>query len=147
MAEKISDFRTRLDKVKKVKSKILSEIDELVSDYKGELKQCLSSNSEGYEVSLKSIFVLLNLKEYINQEGTFLSCEYKNPDIDTIYYTVADRYLNVWLNKEYHFARLFVLKTEEVGYNVFSFLNEWYFGHEFTDAIDEIIYEKKSNDI
>ena len=67
--------------------------------------------------------------------------EAKYNDKDIVIYMVSDRNLDIWLQKDYSFVENYLLKAEEAGYNIFSILNDKYFGYNFTNIFDSILYE------
>lgn len=142
MQEKISDTLIRKEKVRKLKIKILDEIEKDLNVIKEELKVCTIP----FDVLIKDSFALLNLKEYISDEHTFMDFVAQYPDIDIIIYQVRDECLNVWLQDDYYFVRQFLYQARDYDYNVFSILHDKYFGHDFTNIYDFIAYEKKMNE-
>ena len=141
MNEKISNTLIREEKVRKLKIKILAEIEKELEFAKEEIKVCTIP----FEVLVKRSFALLNLKEYISDEYAFMDYEAKYTDIDTVVYKVSDECLNVWLQDDYHFVWNFLYQAEERQYNIFNMLNDKYFAHNFTNIYDFIYYEKKIN--
>ena len=141
MSEKISDTLIREEKVRKLKIKILAEIEEELEFIKEELKVCTIP----FEVFVKRSFALLNLKEYISGEYAFMDYEAKYIDIDTVIYKISDECLNVWLQDDYYFVGNFLYQAKERQYNIFNMLNDKYFAHNFTNIYDFIAYQKKIN--
>ena len=134
MYEKISNEAIRLEKVKKLKEKIAIEIDERITIYKSEMQSDISENDFNYCV--KNIFVLLELKEYLDRDTSFMSYEVKDYDKDIVVYMISDRDLTIWLQNDYFFVINFLNKVEENRYNVFPLLNDKYFGYNFTNIFD-----------
>lgn len=143
MNEKISDKPIREEKVKRVKAKILSEIAKELYAFKEEMKICLLDNDDDFNFLAKRIFVLLNLKEYIEDDYSFMAYTYKNPAMDIIIYYVSDECLSIWLQDNYSFVFNFLRQAEKCEYDVFSLLNEDYFGYNFTSIMDIVIYNEK----
>ena len=64
-------------------------------------------------------------------------------DKDIVVYVVSERSLNVWMRKDYNFIYNYLDKAEENEYNVFPLLNDKFFGYEFTNSIDYILYDER----
>lgn len=143
MYEKISDEIIRIKKVKKLKRKILSEIDDLLSKYRNGLSENLSDR--GFEFFVRRSFALLELKKYVETEYSFMSYEVKDYKNDIVVYIVSDKDLNVWLQEDYSFAISFLIQEEDVDYNVFQLLNDKYLGYNFTNMCEYILYDKKQD--
>ena len=139
MYEKISDEIIRIKKVKKLKRKILSEIDDLLSKYRNGLSENLSDR--GFEFFVRRSFALLELKKYVETEYSFMSYEVKDYKNDIVVYIVSDKDLNVWLQEDYSFAISFLIQAEDVDYNVFQLLNDKYLGYNFTNYGNEFCVE------
>lgn len=75
------------------------------------------------------------------------TCEYEDKDIRI--YVINDLYLNIWLQDDYSFVDTFLYKLEfetkiECSYsNMYPYLNDNYFGYNFTDIVDEVLYKQK----
>lgn len=143
MYEKISDENIRIEKVQKLKQKILLEIDELLSKYRNGLSENL--NDRGFEFCVKQSFALLKLKEYVEDEHSFMSYEEKDYNNDIVVYMISDKDLNIWLQEDYSFVISFLVEAENVDYDVFQILNDKYFGHNFTNICESILYDEKQN--
>lgn len=143
MYEKISDEIIRIKKVKKLKQKILSEIDDLLSKYRNGLSENLSDR--GFEFFIRRSFALLELKKYVETEYSFMSYEVKDYKNDIVVYIVSDKDLNVWLQEDYSFAISFLIQAEDVDYDVFQLLNDKYLGYNFTNMCEYILYDKKQD--
>lgn len=141
MTEKISDKSIREDKVKKLKTKILKEIDEKSNRIKAEIDD--SEEFEEFEFLNSLLFALFKLKRYIENEYTFMSYEAQYLDMDIIIYTISDKNLDIWLQEDYYFVGNFLLQAEENGFNIFPLLNDHHFGYHFTNIFDDIVYDEK----
>lgn len=144
MNEKISNMQNREDKVKRVKTKILSEIEKEFNKTKEEMKWCLEDNDDDFDFLVKRVFALLNLKEYIEDDCSFMAYTYKNPAMDIIIYYVSDEQLSIWLQDNYSFVFNFLHQAHECEYDVFPLLNENYFGYNFTNIMDIVIYNERT---
>lgn len=133
----------RKDKVKRVKTKIMSEIEKEFNLTKEEMKWCLMDNDDDFDFLVKRVFALLNLKEYIEDDYSFMAYTYKNPAMDIIIYYVSDEQLNIWLQDNYSFVFNFLHQAHECGYDVFSLLNENHFAYNFTNIMDIVIYNER----
>ena len=143
MYEKISDENIRVEKVQKLKRKILSEIDDILSKYKNGLSENL--NDRGFEFCVRRSFALLELKKYVENEYSFMSYEVKDYNNDIVVYMISDKDLNILLQEDYSFAISFLVEAENVDYDVFQILNDKYFGHNFTNICESILYDEKQN--
>lgn len=141
MYEKISDEIIRIEKVKKLKRKILSEINAMLNKYRNVTSKI--PTDKGYEICIKQSFALLKLKEYIEDEHSFMNYETKDYNNDIIVYTVSDKNLNIWLQEDYPFTINFLMKAKNVDYNVFQLLDDGYFGYNFTNICESILYDKR----
>lgn len=145
MYEKISDEIVRRKKIRKLKEKIILEIEKRISNY----KKGLQSNIEDelFNCYIKEYFVLLELKQYLESDYCFMGYEAKYNDKDIVIYMVSDKDLDIWLQNDYSFVENYLLKAEEAGYNIFSILNDKYFGYNFTNIFDRILYDEKQRKI
>lgn len=143
MYEKISDEIIRIEKVKKLKQKILSEIDDLLSKYRNGLSENL--NDRGFEFCVRQSFALLELKKYVENEYSFMSYEAKDYNNDIVVYTISDKDLNIWSQEDYSFVTRFLVESEIVDYDVSQLLNDKYFGYNFTNVCESILYDKRQN--
>lgn len=72
-----------------------------------------------------------------------MSYEAKYLDKDIVVYVVSEKTLNVWMQKDYNFIYNYLDKAEENEYNVFPLLNDKFFGYEFLNSIDYILYDER----
>ena len=142
MNEKISNIPIREDKVKRLKTKILTEIEKELNIIKTEMGEYMS-NDDAFDYLIKRSFAILYLKRYIEREHTFMSYEAQYPDKDIIIYMISDKDLEIWLQEDYCFVFNFLFEAEEKGFNVFPLLTDHYFGYHFTNIFDSILYDKK----
>lgn len=142
MREKISEKQIRNDKVKKLKEKISIEISHELNQLKCEMRDTIS-NDRCFDYYVKRSFALLRLKEYIEFEYAFMDVEAEYYDLGYIIYLVSDKNLDIWLQDDYSFTRQFLWKAEEIEYDIFPMLNDRYFGFQFTNIIDIVLYDKK----
>ena len=145
MYEKISDEIVRREKIRKLKEKIILEIEKRISNYKKELQSNIEDELFNYYI--KGFFVLLELKQYLESDYCFMEYEAKYNDKDIVIYMVSDRDLDIWIQNDYSFVENYLLKAEEAGYNIFSILNDKYFGYNFTNIFDSILYDEKQRKI
>ena len=77
--EKISDELKRQEKVNRLKSKILSDMNKKIDVCKRELHSDATSD-EDYSFCVYRYFYLLGLKKYIEDKFTFMcwTCEYED---------------------------------------------------------------------
>lgn len=142
MYEKISDEIIRIEKVKKLKRKILSEINVRLNKYRNMTSKI--PNDKGYEICIKQSFALLKLKEYIEDKYSFMDYQCRDSSRDIVIYTISDKDLNIWLQEDYSFTINFLIKAESVDYDIFQLLNDEYFGYSFTNICESIFYDKKT---
>lgn len=143
MYEKISDEPIRKQKVKKLKNKILKEIDERLTLKKEYLTD---AENEYFEDDIEECFILLQLKKYINYEYSFMQDERRCPNEDIVIYTVSDKKLNILLQDNYNVAFNFLHEIKRNQYNVYQILNDEYFGREFISILDMALYESKQKE-
>ena len=139
MYDKISNETERVDKVKKVKEKILSEIKNEMIVYKDQMQHAITD--ENFEYFVRNSFALLELKKFLENEDSFMRYEIKLPAKDIVIYMVSDKNLSIWLEDDYSFIHNFLDKVEKNEYNVFPLLND--FGTYFTNICDSILYGKR----
>lgn len=143
MYEKISEEEIRREKVEKVKNKILSEIDNRICSYKKLFAINEKTTEEDYNFFISENFALLELKKYLKRDNCFMSYEAKYLDKDIVVYVVSEKTLNVWMQKDYNFIYNYLDKAEENEYNVFPLLNDKFFGYEFLNSFDYILYDER----
>lgn len=146
MYEKISEEEIRREKVEKVKNKILSEIYERLYAYKRRIQQNTEISDEEFDYCVRKSFALLELKKYLLNDNCFMSYEAKYGDKDIVIYMVSEKELNIWAQKNYNFVFNFLRKVEENEYNVYPLLNDRFFGYNFTDAFDHILYDENERE-
>lgn len=141
MQERISDEPIRKEKVKRLKEKILAEIEKEFENKKKRMS--IYEDYEDFDFFIKESFAMLYLKQYVEEEYAFMSYEAKYYNEDIVIYMVSDRELEVWLQDDYSFLYSFLYEAERHDYNVFPMLNDKYFGYSFTSVLDYIIYDKR----
>lgn len=148
MYEKLSETPIREEKIRKLKEKILTEIDKYSDRNRKHMKVYLTSNNdivEDWYYMVTQEFLLLRLKEYIENVNSFWSFENKYDDKDIIIYQISDRKLNIWLQDDYDFVFNYLNKFEFEGVrDAYDILNDRYFGYEFTNIFDEILYNDRT---
>lgn len=147
MYEKISEIPIREEKIKKLKTKILAEIDKRAKRIHEEMKQYLINNEnvlDDWNFMITEEFSLLRLKEFIEQPGLFQSFEARYDDKDIIIYQVSDADLNIWLQENYDFTFNFICKIKHEGVgDLHEILNNRFLGYNFTNIIDKIQYKNR----
>lgn len=142
MYEKTCDKKIRLEKVNKVKTKILAEIEKELKLLKEDIEAIIpEENYEYYVYCIKQSFSLFALKDYINSKYTFMDWEAMNDEF--VVYKISDEQLNIFLQDEFSFVIIFLMKVEEKGFNVFSFLTDRYFGYHFIPIIETVRYRQR----
>lgn len=140
MSENKSEKPIREDKIKRLKEKVLAEIANELKLIKRDMRSYMS-NDKAFDFLVKQSFTLLNLREFIESEYAFQSCEAEYEDV--VVYTVSSKDLDIWLQDDYSFTHNFLIRAEDCGYDVFSLLNNNYFGYNFTTIFDTILYDKR----
>ena len=115
MYEKISEIPIREEKIKKLKEKILADIDKHLERNRQDMKIFLTNNEnimQDWDFMISQEFTLLRLKDFIKNEYTFWSIEARYEEEDIIVYQVSDRDINIWLQDDYHFVNSFLSKIE-----------------------------------
>lgn len=73
---------------------------------------------------------------------------YEDENKDIRIYIISDLYLDIWLQDDYSFVDTFLYNLEfeteaECNYsNMYSYLNDNYFGYNFTDIFDVARYRQ-----
>lgn len=145
MYEKISDEAVRREKVQKLKEKIMSEIEKRIGNYRKVLRTNIQDDD--FEYYIRESFVLLELKQYLERDCCFMEYEATHSDKDIVIYAVSDKDLSIWLQEDYSFVSNYLIKAEENGYNVFPILNDRYFGYNFTNIFDSVLYDESQMEI
>lgn len=143
MYGKISDEKIRREKVNKLKRKILSEINSRISYIKAHM--ITDTNNKYFDLFIKTSYALLRLKEYIEDDNCFMEYVAKYPNEDIVVYIVSDKNLNIWMQDDYSFIPIYLLKAEDIDYNVDSILTDKYFEYNFTSICESILYDKRQN--
>ena len=142
MYEKTCDKKIRLEKVNKVKTKILAEIEKELKLLKEDIEAIIpEENYEYYVYCIKQSFSLFALKDYINSKYTFMDWEAMNDEF--VVYKISDEQLNIFLQDEFSFVIIFLMKVEEKGFNVFPLLTDAYFGYRFIPVIETVRYRQR----
>lgn len=144
MFEKISDEPKRKNKIEKLKQKISKEINEKLRENMNETTENMSIDDLVFIV--KQSFALVELKEYIDNHP-FMDYESKNHNKDVVVYVVQEKDLDIWLQDDYSFVQNYLLEARKLNYDVFQMLNDHYFGYEFTNIFDSILYDKNNQSI
>lgn len=140
MNERISDRASRAEKVQRLKKIISSELEWKQNNVKTLLQRDLSA--EDYVFTINDAFALVKLKEFLQEDTSFMRVIAANQDQDVVIYNVSDEDLNIWLQDDYPFVGKFLMQAAERGYDIFSMLNDQYFGTEFTSVIEHLLYEE-----
>lgn len=150
MYEKISEIPIREEKVRKLKERILVDIEKYLERNRQDMKIYLMNNEnviEDWDYMISQEFTLLRLKDFIKDEHTFWATEARYEDRDIIVYQVSGKNLDIWSQDDYHFVNSFLSKMEFDGYcDVYQLLSDRYFGYEFTSIFESVLYDKKMKD-
>ena len=145
MYEEIKNKQERLEKIEKLKEKILKEIERENKLLKKELF-CLSNennDSKEYDDLVTKSYQLIELKKYIQDENSFCSIQFRDCITgDTIYF-VSIKNINIWLDESYNFVSNYLSKLENKEYILFELLDDQYFGKHFTHIFDEMRFDRK----
>ena len=129
-------MKARADKVKKIKERILEEIEKEKNFYISTLKESFS----GIDHNSKMIHLLNILKEYILRDKSFR--EYI-ADRNGLVYIISDNTLDMMLTYSFSLVDNWLANFTENNDNVFNlddFLNDNFFEHHFFS-----IFEKMSS--
>ena len=151
MNEKISEKPIREEKIKKLKEKIYSEIDNITKRTRREMRALLSDGIDKNEELKKDWdflvtreFCLARLRDFISDKSAFQTIESEYPVHDLVIYQVSDEYLNIWLQDDYNFTLSFLGEIKDrKTFDVYGILNDRYFGYEFVSAFEVIKYRKE----
>ena len=150
MNEKISEKHIREEKIKRLKEKIYSEIDDITKRLRREMYQLLFvDNTDEYfeddwEYLISNGFYLIKLKEYIDNPMVFqtIIAEYKDDDI--VIYQVSDENLDIWLQDDFNFVLTFINNMEfRERRNVYEILNDKYFEYNFVSIFEKVRLKQK----
>lgn len=144
MHKKISDESIRLEKIKKLKEKLLPEIEDRISFYKGQMFSNIPT--EAFEYCVNESFALLKLKQYLKDEYCFMDYKSKTHRKNIVVYMISDEDLDIWLKKDYPFVDNYLSEARKVEYDISLFLNDEWFGYHFTNTIDKILYKSSIKD-
>ena len=139
MSEKLSEQPVRAKKIERLKAKILAEIEE-EHEY---LKLGMSEDSKHFDDYVEKYYQLAQLKNYITADNTFWTCEAMYEKEDCVVYQVSDKTLDIWLQDDYNFVHSFMVKIYDRPWALFKMLNDGYFGYQFTNLLDIIIYDDR----
>lgn len=142
MSEKLSERPIREEKIKRLKEKILVEIEE---EYE-RLRFWMSEDSEHFDNYVEQYYQLAQLKNYITAEHTFWNYEAMYEKDDYVVYQVSEKTLDIWLQDDYNFVIAFMIEVQDRPWALFKMLNDRYFGYQFTNIFAEIAYDKKRRD-
>lgn len=150
MNEKISEKLIREEKIKKLKEKIYSEIENISKRNRKEMRQLLLVDNTGeyfeenWNFLIAREFCLERLREYISSDFAFQTIEAEYPAHDLVIYQVSDEYLNIWLQDDYNFTLSFLGEIKDrKTFDVYEILNDRYFGYEFVSAFEVVKYRKE----
>ena len=150
MSENISDKPIREEKVKRIKEKILKEIEEELELWQKDLKYDLTEgieDQEEYENTIETIYYLHKLREYIKWEHSFNKIYGTYPEYDAIIYAVPMREIDIWLQGDFNFTQHFLFNKEYDGTTLTTMLNDDYFGINFTSIIYKAKYTEKMKEM
>lgn len=139
MSEKLSERPIRAEKVSRLKTKILAEI-EKEHDH---IKHLMLDEDDYFDEHLEQYYQLTQLKYYIQAEDTFFGYEMMSDVHDCIVYQISDEDLNIWLQDNYNFVHSFLVEMLDNPWNLFKRLNDRYFGYQFTNFFEKMAYEEK----
>lgn len=128
------DLETRQNKVKKIKERILTEIEKEKSFYVSALKQsfiCIDYNA-------KMIFLLNILEEYVLKNETFSDHFYCNGKLT---YVISDNTLNMLLTYSFSLVVKWLDNFTENNGNIFNlddFLNDNFFEYHLFSTFEKM---------
>ena len=139
MSEKLSERPLREEKVSRLKSKIIAEIERTCDN----LKYLMFDDDGYFDEYLEQYYQLTQLKKYIQAENTFFGYTMMSEIHDCIIYWISYEDLNIWLQDDYHFANYFLIEMSNQPWSLFEKLNDKYFGYHFTNFFEKMAYEDK----
>lgn len=142
MSEKLSERPIREEKIKRLKEKILAEIEE---EYE-RLRFWMSEDSEHFDDYVEQYYQLAQLKNYITSEYALWCYEAMYEKDDYVVYQVSEKTLDIWLQDDYNFVIAFMIEVQDRPWALFEMLNDRYFGYQFTNIFAEIAYDKKKEE-
>lgn len=151
--EKYSEEYIRIEKINKIKERILKDIEKEENTLKKYINAAIyhknnniqSKEEEWFSMIIEE-YALLCLKEYILKPDTFLEFYKMSEEEDYIIYVIPDKYLNIWLQENYPFVSNFIgVITEEKDSHksLHHILNDTYFSNQFMSAVEIIYYQTK----
>lgn len=146
MYDKYSEMHLRQEKVNKLKSKLLAEIDE-------ELKKVFMGLREFYEPEIDKEWVigtrysqrlhnLFVLKHYLEYERSFMDFHNIYEEQDIIVYKLSDRMLDIYSNMDMALIRI-LTALETSGGIVEEMMDDQSFEHGLLTTLEIMIEEKK----
>jgi len=150
MANKISEYKYREKKVKKLKKKILKEITEVRVDYSSFISAMYQNSKNGffeivnnYKDLINELSYLNSIEYYITKTNAFMSYSYYNDSLDTIIYVISDETIDLMLVSDFNFVnRIFtILKTNNT--TIDTILNDTYISYKLISTFEEIILRDK----
>lgn len=124
------NLEIRVAKVKKLKSKLLTEIHDVLDEYK--LKLASDITDDDFEVYVKESFALMALQQYLESSNSFMTWEVKYHDF--VIYNVTDKCLDIWLDTSYPFIDTYLKIAKKVNYNMVKILHDEDFAREILTA-------------
>lgn len=143
--EKISEIPVREEKVKKLKEKILKEIEKEIERCKDGFVYYLTKDmdNDGFEFITETLHRLYKLRDYVNWEYSFMGEYERYYDKDIIIYKINIDLINLWLEDDFSFINTFLFNIEHDDLTVEYILNDKYFGIDFTNIITWCLYKEK----
>jgi hypothetical protein len=142
MNERISDGQKRLEKIEKLKRKVLTDIEKELNLIKEELKT-VSFTEADFKFLVQRSWALYGLQEYMSEKDVFQTMVARYPEQDIIIYVVSDECLEIWLQEDYNFVFNFLCQAERCHFDISPMLNDDYFGHCFTSVFEIALYQEK----
>ena len=126
MYEKISEIPIREEKVKRLKEKILKEIETEIERCKNGLCHLFEAkmNNEILEYIAETLHCLYKLRDYVNWERSFMCEADRYYDQDIIVYKVEIELINLWFEDDFNFVHTFLFNIEHDDLTVEYILND-----------------------
>lgn len=151
MSNKLSDQPKRIEKVKRLKAKILRE----VSVERSSILHAISCNDgEPTKQNILELSWLYAMEEYINHDLSFMGYHSIHPKYDNIAYIISDDKIDAMLYKDFNFVLKFMfimehLSTENIKimakYSIGMMLNDKYISDNLVSIIDLMACENSDN--
>lgn len=146
MYEKISETHLREEKVRKVKEKILEEIEKAFDINRffmeARFEDGIIPAPHEWRDLIEKEYFLIKLKDFIESKNCFMKFNMKYEEYDAIVWTIPDINLNIWLQDNYNFTTQFIAFCKRHNCCVCDVLDEEFLAYDFISLIDKQAYKQ-----